>query len=833
MSLFAMKKKSSQTTAPTAKEAVASAPTPESTGKVKRSKQQKKNAQNFIKFDEFFDNGMMRYGNQYALMFRFENFSFESLSHKEQEDYADKYEQWLNSLPVEDDVFLYIVNTAEDVETKYDMIRIRRVIPEREDLIESYNDVLKSKLNESSALTSTQRFLIYTTHASSNTEAKEYFNSMQGDIETSFFQMLNSKLEVATSEEWLLLLSQIVRQNKTNPYFILNDDDELTIDAEALKRQGLTIKDIISPSYYKIKPGYLEIDESYSKSFYLKELPNFLTSGFMQDIMSMHCEYSMSIHYCQVPADKANKMVSNKIGLLDSEIITKEQQAANKGRGTSSVGSSLNKELQRLESLQSDLMDRDQKMFTFSIVVTIFAKSEEELKAQSQALTTLSNKYLCTMPTLTYLQESGFNASLPIAQKPVTKQRYMTTESLRVFIPFSEAELFDNGGFYYGINQISKGIIVYNRLKGQNYNGLILGSSGAGKSFLTKNTIISTLLNRPDDYVYVIDPDGEYGPIATKFDGAIIKVAPGNGKYINPLDLDIDNSQDKVDPIVAKSDAIASMVSIMIGAHQSLTPAQKSILDRCVTQIYQPYLEHLMQLAPDPVTGRKRTIDRASCPTLQNLFDTLLQQPQLEAQNLALIMESYATGNFDTFAHKTNVDVSNKFTVYDISEVGSNLKNLALQVCINDIWNNIVANRAKGLWTWFFIDEFHLLLSSDTCSEYLKTIWKRARKWRGVPTGITQNMEELLSSPASRVIINNSEFKVLLNQSQMDIQILKDILHITDEEAKYINNAEQGSGLLCLGSRVVPFKNRYPHNKIYDLINTTENEVGVINTKRK
>ena len=471
------------------------------------------------------------------------------------------------------------------------------------------------------------------------------------------------------------------------------------------------------------------------------------------------------------------------------------------------------------------MMDRDQKLFGFGMYITIFGDSLDELKANGNTLKSVSAKHLCAIKPLEYQQENGFNASLPLGQKAINKARYMTTESLRVFIPFSEADLFDRGGFYYGINQISKSIIVYNRLKGQNYNGLILGSSGSGKSFFTKKEIISTLLNRPEDYVYVIDPDGEYGPLAKAFGGSVIDIAPGNGIYINPLDLDIDNSQDKGnDPIVAKSDAVASMVSIMLGAHQSLTPSQKSILNRCVTQIYQPYLEHLAQLSPDPVTGRKPTIDRAACPTLQNLFDALLQQPQTEAQNLALIMEIYATGNFDTFAHRTNQDITNKFTIYNIKDVGSNLKELALQVCINDIWNNMIANKARGagIFTWFYIDEFHLLLSSDTCSEFLKSIWKRSRKWNGAACGITQNTEELLASPAARAILNNSAVKILLNQSAMDISILKDLVNLTDEETKYINGAEKGSGLLCLGDRVVPFKDRYPTNKIFELINTTD-----------
>lgn len=793
--------------------------------KMASNKKDRKKAQNFIRFDEFFENGMMRFNNQYAMMFSFGNFSFESLSKAEQEEFGDNYETWLNGLPVGDSVFMYIINTAEDASTKYDLIKIRKTQPGQEELVKAYNDVLQMRLNESTTLTNTRRFIIYTTIANSNTEAKDYFNSIKGDIETSFFSLLKSRLELVSAEEWLLILSGVITHDKTNPYFILNDNEELCIDADALKNQNLTIKDIISPSYYRVKPGYIESDEVYSKTYYLQKLPNFLSTVFMQDIMSMPFEFTMSINYKQIAADEAAKLIQTKITLINGEIVDKEKKSGNKGYNAVAFDTNLTREKERLEQLQSDMMDRDQKLFGFGMYITIFGDSLDELKANGNTLKSVSAKHLCAIKPLEYQQENGFNASLPLGQKAINKTRYMTTESLRVFIPFSEADLFDRGGFYYGINQISKSIIVYNRLKGQNYNGLILGSSGSGKSFFTKKEIISTLLNRPEDYVYVIDPDGEYGPLAKAFGGSVIDIAPGNGIYINPLDLDIDNSQDKGnDPIVAKSDAVASMVSIMLGAHQSLTPSQKSILNRCVTQIYQPYLEHLAQLSPDPVTGRKPTIDRAACPTLQNLFDALLQQPQTEAQNLALIMEIYATGNFDTFAHRTNQDITNKFTIYNIKDVGSNLKELALQVCINDIWNNMIANKARGagIFTWFYIDEFHLLLSSDTCSEFLKSIWKRSRKWNGAACGITQNTEELLASPAARAILNNSAVKILLNQSAMDISILKDLVNLTDEETKYINGAEKGSGLLCLGDRVVPFKDRYPKNKIFELINTTD-----------
>ena len=514
-------------------------------------------------------------------------------------------------------------------------------------------------------------------------------------------------------------------------------------------------------------------------------------------------------------------MIHNQSVNINAEVVQKQQSHMQNGISPEFISADLKRAKEQIENLQEDLMNRDQKLFYMSMLIMHFAETADELKDQQGIIKNTGSKYTCSIKPLSLQQEKGFVSTIPVGVDQTYLKRMLTTESLGVFIPFNEINQFDDGGIYYGVNAVNKSLIVYNRLKGQNYNGLVLGASGSGKSFSAKREMSSSFLYTNAD-VYIIDPDGEYFPLASAFDGSIISIAPGNGVYINPFDLDTDTSFDKdMNPITMKTDFICGLLETMMGQGSRLTPVQKSVVDRCIRKIYQPYLEHLNMLPPD-ARGRKKTIDKDVCPTMQNLFDELLSQPEIEAQQLALIMETYTTGSFDTFAHRTNVNLNNRLVIYDIKNIGSNLRELALKICMNDIWNQMMENRRNNKWTWFYIDEFHLLLSNPSTAEFLKSVWKRARKWQGVPTGITQNVEDLLNSSEARAIINNSSFVYMLNQSMMDKSMLVNLLHLSDSDAEFITNVEPGHGLIYNGKQAIPFEDRFPKDTALYKVMTTK-----------
>jgi type IV secretory pathway VirB4 component len=570
--------------------------------------------------------------------------------------------------------------------------------------------------------------------------------------------------------------------------------------------------------------NYFQIGERFGQAMYLDNVANWMNSNFLADFCNLNFESVVTMHIEPIPQEDALKKIKEQSVNITAAIMDKQKGAIREGYSPEFLPAHLKNANEQIDNLQEDLTNRDQKMFYMSLCLMHFADTKEELETNKKVIKNTAAKYMSTIQPLMMQQERGFATALPLGLDKIFAKRPLTTESLGVFIPFDEAVSFEEGGFYYGVNPVNKSLIIHNRLNGMNYNGLVLGASGSGKSFASKREMISAILSTDAD-IFIIDPDGEYSPLAEAFGGTVVNIAPGNQVHINPLDLDTDTTFDSdLNPMAMKTDFTCGILETMLGNGARLTPTQRSIMDRCIQQIYRPYLEHLQELPPD-ASGKRRTIDREQCPTFQQLFDALLSQPQPEAQNLALVMETYTTGTFDTFAHRTNQDLNSRLIVYNIKNVGTNLKELALKVCTNDVWNRMVENKRKNKWTWFYIDEFHLLLSNPSTSEFLKSIWKRARKFQGVPTGITQNVEDLLNSPDARTIINNTSFTYLLNQSEMDRRMLTELLKLTENDMEYITHVDPGHGLIVNNGRALPFVDEFPKDtKLYKIMSTKAGE---------
>ena len=395
-------------------------------------------------------------------------------------------------------------------------------------------------------------------------------------------------------------------------------------------------------------------------------------------------------------------------------------------------------------------------------------------------------------------------------------ERMLNSTGAAIFLPFSVKELMQRGGMYYGLNAVSQQLILYNRRSAKNGNGVILGTPGSGKSFSAKREMVSVLLNTDDDII-VIDPENEYSPLAVLFHGSVIRIAPGSNVYINPMDMSLDYA-DKDDPITLKADFVASICEAALGSRYELSPTQRSVIDRCTKNVYLEYV--------DGLRARGINYDADTVPTLRDLYEELKQQPQSEAQNLALALERFAVGTQDTFAHKTNVNISNRFTVYNIKDIGSGLKNMGLQICLDNVWNRMIENHKKGKNTWLYCDEFHLLTQTETSAKYTKQIWKRARKWNGIPTGITQNVKDLLASREIENIFENSDFILMLNQASGDRQILAKQLNISPHQLSYVTNSGEGEGLVFYGSTIIPFKDKFDNSlMLYALMTSKPDEV--------
>ena len=451
-------------------------------------------------------------------------------------------------------------------------------------------------------------------------------------------------------------------------------------------------------------------------------------------------------------------------------------------------------------------------MFLITFLVMNTGRTEQELENNVFQAQSIAQKHNCNLRRLDYQQEQGLMSSLPLAQNLIEIQRALTTSSTAIFVPFTTQELFQDepGALYYGLNALSNNLIMVDRKKLKNPNGLILGTPGSGKSFSAKREITNAFLVTDDD-VIICDPESEYTALVTKLKGQVIKISPSSSQYINPMDINSNYSEED-NPIALKADFILSLCELVVGGKDGLQPVEKTVIDRCVHQIYQKYFND-----PRP----------ENMPILQDLYEALLKQEEKEAHHVATALEIYVTGSLNLFNHRTNVDIENRLVCYDIKELGKQMKKIGMLVVHDQVWGRVTANRSAGKTTWYYMDEFHLLLREDQTAAYSVEIWKRFRKWGGIPTGITQNIKDLLASREVENIFENSDFIYMLNQAAGDRAILAKQLNISPHQLSYVTHSGEGEGLLFYGNVILPFVDRFPTDlELYRIMTTKLSEVS-------
>ncbi len=515
----------------------------------------------------------------------------------------------------------------------------------------------------------------------------------------------------------------------------------------------------------------------------------------------------VTVNISPVDPYKALKIVSRQLTSMRANKLQAEKKAIQSGYTSDVINEDLKHSLAEAEELLDDLRSKNQKMFLDNVIIMVTAKDFEELENNTETVESVIRKHICSVSTLKYQQEKGLQSVLPIGNCTLKIRRTLTTESTAVFLPFSSKEISQRNGMYYGLNALSNNMIIFNRLMLKNPNGFILGSPGSGKSFSAKREMLNVFLATDDDII-IIDPEREYVNLVAALNGETINVSPASTNYINPLDMSKNYSDDE-SPLVMKSDFILSFCECLVGK-QGLTAKEKAIIDRCLTVTYAEYMQDF---------------DVSKTPTLMDFYENLKAQPEKEAQGLALSFELYIKGNLNVFAHRTNVNTTNRVVSYDIKDLGKQLKTLGMLIVLDYVWNRITENRAKGKRTWIYMDEIYLLFANEYSANFLFELYKRARKWGGVPTGITQNVEDLLKSETARSMLSNTDFVMMLNQAASDRMQLAKILNISDNLLTYVTNSDSGHGLICCGGSIIPFKDKFPHNELYDLMTTKLEEV--------
>lgn len=540
------------------------------------------------------------------------------------------------------------------------------------------------------------------------------------------------------------------------------------------------------------------------------EIKCFFLSEWFACLTNMQSSVIVSMHIQSVDQVKAIKTIKRKITDLDKMKIEEQKKAVRAGYDMDIIPSDLATYGSEAKKLLQDLQSRNERMFLMTFIVVNLGDTKRKLDSNVFQAKSIAQKYNCTLERLDFRQEEALMSSLPLGKNLIEIQRGLTTSSVAIFIPFTTQELFQTGkeALYCGINALSNNLIMVDRKLLKNPNGLILGTPGSGKSFSAKREIANVFLVTEDDII-ICDPEAEYGPLVERLHGQVIKISPTSGDFINPMDLNLNYSEEE-NPLSLKSDFILSLCELIVGGKEGLQPVEKTIIDRCVRLIYRDYLND-----PKP----------ENMPILEDLYNELRKQDEKEAQYIATALEIYVTGSLNVFNHRTNVNIHSRVVSYDIKELGKQLKKIGMLIVQDQVWNRVTVNREAHKSTRYYIDEMHLLLKEEQTAAYTVEIWKRFRKWGGIPTGITQNVKDLLSSREVENIFENSDYVYMLNQAQGDRQILAKQLNISNHQLSYVTHSSEGEGLLFYGSTILPFVDRFPKDtKLYGIMTTKPQE---------
>ncbi len=543
---------------------------------------------------------------------------------------------------------------------------------------------------------------------------------------------------------------------------------------------------------------------------HLQILASELSDRMLAEFLDIDDNINISFHIKAVEQTEAIKMVKRKNTDIDKMKIEENKKAVRSGYDMDILPSDLITYGDNIKMLLKDLQTRDERMFIVTIVFMNFAKTVQKLDTTISQISSIASKHNCKIKRLDHSQEQGFISVLPLGVNKIEIDRGLTSSSTAVFLPFTTEELFINSSnsLYYGLNALSHNLIMADRKMLKNPNGLILGTPGSGKSFSAKREMANAILTTDDD-VIICDPEGEYGNLVKQFKGEVIKVSAKSKDYLNPLDINM-NYGDGDAPLKDKANFIMSMLELVVGG-SGLTAEEKSVIDRCLPKIYEKYFEN-----PVP----------ENMPILQDLYNMLRGQEEKVGKKLATEMEIYVSGSLNVFNHRSNVDLNKQLICFDIKELGTQLKKIGMLVIQDQVWNKVSQNRNTGKSTRYYIDEFHLLLKDEQTSQYSVEIWKRFRKWGGIPTGITQNVKDLLASKEIENIFDNTDFILMLNQATGDRDWLVVKLKISKDQEKFVTNSRAGEGLIFFGNTIVPFVDNFPKDTIlYQKMTTKPEEV--------
>ena len=761
-----------------------------------------------ILVDDIFFLGRKMYSKAYT----FDDINFNLSDEEQQYMYLERYIEFLSILDDTVDCQICCWNSRINI----DDFKKKTLLPQKADDLFEYryefnSRVLEENIRKGQNAIQKHMYITLTIKAPDEETARRRFKSLDITATNTFNRIGNTNMRVLTSQERVEMLKD---------FFVGTDDMPVPQLTEKDFAKGID-KLYCAPDYFDFKKDYFMFNNTYAKTIYIREYPSTATSEILTELLATGIEIMVTTNIETYDSAEARKLVQHQITAIDTDMAKREVKAAQHGNFSNQMPQRIKNQRDAMVSVYDKITMKDQKLFMTNMQILIKAESYEELNNNLEIIESTLKRSGCIKGEMAWEQEHGMCDCLPVGyQRKFGWLRTMPSESVAIFIPFNVKEMQMENSVYYGLNMLSHNIILFDRMKGLvNPSGFVLACPGSGKSFTVKREIVNVFLGYEDADILVIDPEREYWKLAEAFGGEVVKFSNGSKNHINPFDFDFRLLEDEeIDIIADKCQLLTSFISCMDSKHP-LNAQEKSFVDRCVRKAYAK-------------SNVLTTLDPKDMPTLGTFLECMKEENENINKDmkdkLIITVDMYVNGSAKYFDNQTNVNTKSRFIAYDIRDLNGNLKTQSMLLILDYIWNRLSENRDKGRKTYIYFDEAHLLFQDEYSLDYLRMLWKRARKYGGVLTGITQNVEDLLKDDKSRSMLSNSEFLVLLKQNPTDAAKLQDILHFTDSEIQYVNDTPAGHGILVLGGKTkIPFYDEFPKDtKLYSMMTTNFSETA-------
>ena len=784
--------------------------------KVAKEKEKKdfaKKVLNTIPYKKILSDDIFFLGKKmYSKAYTFDDINFNLSDEEQQYMYLERYIEFLSILDDTVDCQICCWNSQINL----DDFKKKTLLPQTADDLFEYryefnSRVLEENIRKGQNAIQKHMYITLTIKAPDEETARRRFKSLDITATNTFNRIGNTNMRVLTSQERVEMLKD---------FFVGTDDMPVPQLTEKDYAKGID-KLYCAPDYFDFKKDYFMFNNTYAKTIYIREYPSTATSEILTELLATGIEIMVTTNIETYDSAEARKLVQHQITAIDTDMAKREVKAAQHGNFSNQMPQRIKNQRDAMVSVYDKITMKDQKLFMTNMQILIKAESFEELNNNLEVIESTLKRSGCIKGEMAWEQEHGMCDCLPVGyQRKFGWLRTMPSESVAIFMPFNVKEMQMENSVYYGLNMLSHNIILFDRMKGLvNPSGFVLACPGSGKSFTVKREIVNVFLGYEDADILVIDPEREYWKLAEAFGGEVVKFSNGSKNHINPFDFDFRLLEDEeIDIIADKCQLLTSFISCMDSKHP-LNAQEKSFVDRCVRKAYAK-------------SNVLTTLDPADMPTLGTFLECMKEETENINKDmkdkLIITVDMYVNGSAKYFDNQTNVNTKSRFIAYDIRDLNGNLKTQSMLLILDYIWNRLSENRDKGRKTYIYFDEAHLLFQDEYSLDYLRMLWKRARKYGGVLTGITQNVEDLLKDDKSRSMLSNSEFLVLLKQNPTDAAKLQDILHFTDSEIQYVNDTPAGHGILVLGGKTkIPFYDEFPKDtKLYSMMTTNFSETA-------